>query len=118
MAKANGEEITEEDEDEWYIRRIDAGLSVLQSVDYILAWIVMEDDGVSLPSLFDLILLPRPTFHSLCSSCLFPIRHAHLGSLCSRGASRDRKGKLTGKGDATRQDNAAEKRPILADHYR
>jgi beta-catenin-like protein 1 len=47
VAKANGEDITEEDEEEWYIRRIDTGLSVLQTVDYILAWIVMEDDGVS-----------------------------------------------------------------------
>lgn len=37
----------EEDmEDVWYIRRIDGGLFTLQTVDYILAWICMEDDGV------------------------------------------------------------------------
>ena len=41
------EEGEEEDmEDVWYIRRIDGGLFTLQTVDYILAWICMEDDGV------------------------------------------------------------------------
>ncbi|KAM5540507.1 hypothetical protein V8D89_005965 [Ganoderma adspersum] len=33
-------------EDLWYLRRLDGGLFTLQTVDYILAWIVMEDDGV------------------------------------------------------------------------
>lgn len=47
VARSNGEDITDEDEDEWYARRLEAGLSVLQSADYVLAWIVMEDDGVS-----------------------------------------------------------------------
>ena len=36
----------EEIEDLWYLRRLDGGLFTLQTVDYILAWIVMEDDGV------------------------------------------------------------------------
>ncbi|KAI0005002.1 Catenin-beta-like protein [Russula compacta] len=40
-----GEEIGDE-EDAWYLRRLDGGLYTLQTVDYILAWIVMEDDGV------------------------------------------------------------------------
>ena len=31
-----------------YLRRLDGGLFTLQTVDYILAWIVMEDDGVGL----------------------------------------------------------------------
>ena len=35
------------DEDVLYLRRLDGGLFTLQMVDYILAWIVMEDDGVS-----------------------------------------------------------------------
>ena len=35
------------EEDAWYLRRLDGGLYTLQTVDYILAWIVMEDDGVS-----------------------------------------------------------------------
>lgn len=48
VARQNGEEITEDDEDEWYARRMDAGLSALQNADYVLAWVVMEDDGVSL----------------------------------------------------------------------
>lgn len=30
----------------WYLRRLDGGLFTLQTVDYILAWIIMEDDGV------------------------------------------------------------------------
>jgi len=38
-----GEEI--DTEDTWY-RRLDAGLFTLQNVDYILAWISMEDDGI------------------------------------------------------------------------
>jgi Catenin-beta-like, Arm-motif containing nuclear len=35
-----------EDEDVWYLRRLDGGLFTLQTVDYILGWICMEDDGV------------------------------------------------------------------------
>lgn len=31
----------------WYLRRLDGGLFTLQTVDYILAWLSMEDDGVS-----------------------------------------------------------------------
>lgn len=34
------------DEDGIYLRRLDGGLFTLQVVDYILAWIIMEDDGV------------------------------------------------------------------------
>jgi beta-catenin-like protein 1 len=41
-----GEKIGVEEEDAWYMRRLDGGLYTLQTVDYILAWIVMEDDGV------------------------------------------------------------------------
>ncbi|KAH8105853.1 Catenin-beta-like protein [Cristinia sonorae] len=41
-----GEEIGEEEEDMWYLRRLDGGLFTLQTVDYILAWVAMEDDGV------------------------------------------------------------------------
>lgn len=44
---ANQEEATEEDELEWYSRRLDAGLSSLQNADYVLAWVCMEEDGVS-----------------------------------------------------------------------
>lgn len=43
----NEEEVTEEDEAEWYSRRLDAGLSSLQNADYVLAWVCMEEDGVS-----------------------------------------------------------------------
>ncbi|KAI9508932.1 DUF1716-domain-containing protein [Russula earlei] len=35
-----------DEEDTWYLRRLDGGLYTLQTVDYILAWIVMEDDGI------------------------------------------------------------------------
>jgi beta-catenin-like protein 1 len=43
-----GEAVTPEEEDAWYLQRLDNGLFTLQNVDYILAWIAMEDDGVSI----------------------------------------------------------------------
>ncbi|KAG6917898.1 hypothetical protein DXG01_000507 [Tephrocybe rancida] len=48
---AEGKEITDEDERSeleatWYLRRLDGGLFTLQTVDYILAWVIMEDDGI------------------------------------------------------------------------
>lgn len=46
--ESNSEEITEDDEDEWYLRRVEAGLAALQTADYVLAWVCMEDDGVSI----------------------------------------------------------------------
>lgn len=42
-----GDEVGAEEEDLWYLRRLDGGLFTLQTVDYILAWVAMEDDGVS-----------------------------------------------------------------------
>ena len=42
------EGVRNEEEEAWYLRRLDGGLYTLQTVDYILAWIVMEDDGVSI----------------------------------------------------------------------
>lgn len=44
QASLNAEE-SEEKSDEWFSRRLDAGLYVLQTVDVILAWLVAEDDG-------------------------------------------------------------------------
>lgn len=46
---AEGEEVTSEEE-AWYLRRLEGGLFTLQTVDFILAWIIMEDDGVRLLS--------------------------------------------------------------------
>lgn len=43
----DGEEIGEVEEDRWYLQQLDGGLYTLQTVDYILAWICMEDDGVN-----------------------------------------------------------------------
>lgn len=43
---ANQEEVDEDQEAEWYLRRTEAGLSALQNADYVLAWVCMEDDGV------------------------------------------------------------------------
>ncbi|KIY74135.1 DUF1716-domain-containing protein [Cylindrobasidium torrendii FP15055 ss-10] len=34
------------EEDALYLRRLSGGLYTLQTVDYILAWIIMEDDGI------------------------------------------------------------------------
>ncbi|KZW04240.1 DUF1716-domain-containing protein [Exidia glandulosa HHB12029] len=41
-----GEEVGQNEEDLWFIRRLEGGLFTLQTIDYILAWICMEDDGV------------------------------------------------------------------------
>jgi len=48
VMEANQEAISDEDEAEWYLRRMDAGLASLQNADYILAWVCMEDDGAML----------------------------------------------------------------------
>lgn len=40
------------DEDEIYLEKLDYGLFSLQLVDYIIAWLCMEDDGVSGPCKF------------------------------------------------------------------
>ncbi|OCF34946.1 beta-catenin-like protein 1 [Kwoniella heveanensis CBS 569] len=45
VMEANKEEITDVEESEWYLRRMDAGLSSLQNADYVLSWVCMEDDG-------------------------------------------------------------------------
>lgn len=48
MIDEEGEEaLTSDVEDGFYNRRLDGGLFTLQTVDYILAWLMMEDDGVS-----------------------------------------------------------------------
>ncbi|KAK3332595.1 Catenin-beta-like protein [Cercophora scortea] len=43
----SGEDVDDEEEraDEWFSRRLDAGLFCLQTADVILAWLVAEDDG-------------------------------------------------------------------------
>ncbi|GAB1316417.1 hypothetical protein MFIFM68171_06627 [Madurella fahalii] len=43
--KGMDEEEREEMADEWFSRRLDAGLFCLQTIDVILAWLVAEDDG-------------------------------------------------------------------------
>lgn len=48
VLKEDGEEVGVEEEDAWYLRQLDGGLYTLQMVDYILAWVLMEDDGVCL----------------------------------------------------------------------
>jgi len=52
-----GEKNGTEEEDAWYLRRLDGGFYTLQTVDYILAWIVMEDDGVGAMRLHARMLL-------------------------------------------------------------
>lgn len=61
----DGEDIDSEVEDLWYLRRLDGGLFTLQTVDYILGWICMEDDGVchvsiSHPQPLTVLIGPRP----------------------------------------------------------
>jgi len=45
---AEGEKLGEGEEAVWYLRRLDGGFFTLQTVDYILAWLAMEDDGILL----------------------------------------------------------------------
>ena len=40
-----GDDEKEEAADEWFSRRLDAGLFCLQTIDVILAWLIAEDDG-------------------------------------------------------------------------
>lgn len=47
--------IDPEDEDSFYLRRLDGGLFTLQTLDYILAWLAMEDDGVSCRTVSELL---------------------------------------------------------------
>jgi len=42
----DGEATSSEDADSTYVRRLEGGLFTLQTLDYILAWLIMEDDGV------------------------------------------------------------------------
>ncbi|KAK4235212.1 Catenin-beta-like protein [Achaetomium macrosporum] len=43
--KEMSEDEREEMADEWFSRRLDAGLFCLQTIDVILAWLIAEDDG-------------------------------------------------------------------------
>jgi beta-catenin-like protein 1 len=47
MIEKEGEEALADVDDTFYIRRLEGGLFTLQTVDYILAWLIMEDDGAS-----------------------------------------------------------------------
>ncbi|CCM01593.1 uncharacterized protein FIBRA_03653 [Fibroporia radiculosa] len=42
----DNQELGPEQEDLWYLQRLNGGLFTFQTVDYILAWVVMEDDGI------------------------------------------------------------------------
>jgi hypothetical protein len=57
LASEGDEGLTPDAEDAFYIRRLDGGLFTLQTVDYILGWLIMEDDGVSLSLL--IFLMPH-----------------------------------------------------------
>lgn len=61
-------------QDLWYLRRLEGGLFTLQTVDYILAWLAMEDDGVSLQ------YCPRTPIINL----VVPQIRAHLQQMLSR----------------------------------
>lgn len=75
---AEDEEVGEAELDAWYLRRLDGGLFTLQTVDYVLAWVCMEDDGVCL-------VYPNVTTKSLISSS--QIREHVLQMLTRRGKS-------------------------------
>ncbi|KAF9534285.1 Catenin-beta-like protein [Crepidotus variabilis] len=47
IIEEDGEDgITADIEDAFYLQRLDGGLFTLQTVDFILAWVIMEDDGI------------------------------------------------------------------------
>jgi hypothetical protein len=52
----------------FYLRRLEGGLFTLQMIDFILAWLIMEDDGVRLcSSSFPSVLYP-PALYSIADS--------------------------------------------------
>lgn len=46
MSLILGDDVDETQEEEWYLRRLDGGLSALQLCDFVIAWVCVEDDGV------------------------------------------------------------------------
>jgi len=46
LASEGDEGSSSDAEDAFYIRRLDGGLFTLQTVDCILGWLIMEDDGI------------------------------------------------------------------------
>jgi len=55
---ADGTVAGADEQDTWYLRKLDSGLFTLQTVDYILGWICMEDDGVRhMPCLLPTLLI-------------------------------------------------------------
>ena len=63
-AGVDGEEEEEEREEMFYLRRLEGGLFMLQMVDYVLGWLIMEDDGVR--PIFS-PCFPPPTCRACCS---------------------------------------------------
>ena len=63
MASEGDEGLTPDAEDAFYIRRLDGGLFTLQTIDYIMGWLIMEDDGVSF-SFSDFFLAPLNFFYA------------------------------------------------------
>jgi beta-catenin-like protein 1 len=53
-----GNELDEDELEMFYLRRLESGLFTLQTIDFILAWLIMEDDGVCCP----FYLSPLPFF--------------------------------------------------------
>ena len=47
MSRWKGVEGVDLDADELFLGKLENGLATLQLADYVLAWICMEDDGVS-----------------------------------------------------------------------
>lgn len=46
VMEMEGETPGPDEEGAWFLRRLDGGLYTLQTVDYILAWLLYEDDGI------------------------------------------------------------------------
>lgn len=61
---AAGDEISEEDEDEFYLMRLDAGLFTLQLVDYVIAIICSADPKIK-TAVKNLLSLQGSSFEDL-----------------------------------------------------
>jgi hypothetical protein len=74
-----GEEIGAEEEEAWYLRRLDGGFYTLQTLDYILAWIIMEDDGVGVILLLTCALSDRAPDSRSCAADAKPAQQILAG---------------------------------------
>ncbi|KAF2753137.1 DUF1716 domain protein [Pseudovirgaria hyperparasitica] len=75
-------------EDEWFSRRLDAGLFCLQTVDVILAWLVAEDDGAK-KKIQELLAKRNETLADVKRTIQGQIDQIHVSDRAEEGALKD-----------------------------